>query len=58
MSKTDPFRQYAEEALRAACDSKTEGTRQALIELARTWTEAAVQSERIFADSPSEHRAA
>jgi hypothetical protein len=58
MSKTDPFREYAEEALRAAYESKTEGNRQALIELARTWTEAAIQSERIFAVTPSEHRSA
>jgi hypothetical protein len=50
--------QYAEEALRGAYQSKIEGNRQALIELARTWTEAAVQSERIFAVSPSEHKAA
>ena len=58
MSQTGQFRVYAAEALRAACDSKAEGNRQALIELARTWTEAAVQSERIFAVRPSEHRAA
>ncbi len=58
MSKTDQFREYAEEALRGAYESKTEGSRQALIELARTWTEAAVQSERIHAVGPSEPRAA
>jgi hypothetical protein len=58
MSKTDSFREYAEEALRGAYESKTEGNRQALFDLARTWTEAAVQSERIFAVSRLEHRSA
>jgi hypothetical protein len=48
MSKSDQFRQYAEEALQWARQSKTENEKQAVIELARTWTKAAVQSERIF----------
>jgi hypothetical protein len=48
MSKADQFRQYAEEALRCARQSKTEKEKQAYIELARTWMQAAVQSERIF----------
>jgi hypothetical protein len=58
MSKTGQFREYAEEALRAAYESKAEGSRQALIDLARTWTEAAVQSDRIFTVSPSERSSA
>jgi hypothetical protein len=41
MSKGDEFRQYAEEALRWAKQSKTEKEKLALIDLARTWTEAA-----------------
>jgi hypothetical protein len=45
MSKADQFRQYAEEAMRWACQSKNEKEKQALIELARTWTQAACQSE-------------
>jgi hypothetical protein len=59
MSKVDQFREYAEEAMRWARQSKTEKERQALIELACTWTQAAVQSEHIFGvnDSPPEHRA-
>jgi hypothetical protein len=59
MSKADQFREYAEEAMRWAHQSKTEKERQALIELACTWTQAAVQSEHIFGvnDSPPEHRA-
>ena len=48
MSKADQFRDYAEEAMRWARQSKTEKERQALIELACTWTQAAVQSEHIF----------
>jgi hypothetical protein len=56
MSKADQFREYAEEAMRWARQSKTEKERQALIELACTWTQAAVH---IFGvnDSPPEHRA-
>jgi hypothetical protein len=48
MSETDQFRQYAEEAMRWVRQSKTESEKQVLIELARTWTQAAVQSEHIF----------
>ena len=60
MSKADQFRQYAEEALRWARQSKTEKEKQAYIDLALTWTQAAVQSEHIFGvnDSPPEARAA
>jgi hypothetical protein len=43
MSMADEFRQYAEEALRGAERSETAEEKQALIGLARTWTEAAVQ---------------
>jgi hypothetical protein len=42
MSKADQFREYAEEAMCGARQSKTEKERQALIELACTWTQAAV----------------
>ena len=48
MSKADQFRQYAEEAMRWARQAKTEKEKQAYIDLARTWTQAAVQSEYIF----------
>ena len=59
MSKVDPFRQYADEAIRWAFQSKTEKERQACIELARTWTQAALHSEHIFGgnDNPPEARA-
>jgi hypothetical protein len=60
MSKSNQFRQYAEEAMRLAYQSKIQEEKAAFIELARTWTVAAVQSERIFvvSGSPPEHRAA
>jgi hypothetical protein len=59
MSKAEEFRQYAEEAMRWARKSKTEEEKQALMDIARTWTQAAVHSER-FVDvnsSRSEARA-
>ena len=49
MEKADQFRQYAEEAMRWARQSTTEKEKLALIELARTWTQAAQHSESIFA---------
>jgi hypothetical protein len=60
MSKSNQFREYAEEAMRWAHQSKTQEEKETLIELARTWTEAAVQSDRVFlvGSSPPEHRAA
>ena len=48
MSKSNHFRQYAEEAMRSAHQSNIQEEKEAFIELARTWTAAAVQSERIF----------
>jgi hypothetical protein len=59
MSTADQFRQYAEEAMRWAYQSKTEKNKQALIELARTWTQAAVQSDStvVVNDNAPEHRA-
>jgi hypothetical protein len=45
MSKADEFRQYAAEALRWASTSTTEIEKKALIELARTWTQAALLLE-------------
>ena len=59
MSKADQFRQYAEEAMRWAYQSRTEKNKQALIELARTWTQAAVQSDStvVVNDNAPENRA-
>jgi hypothetical protein len=41
MPTVDLFRQYAEQALRQAVQSKNEKEQLALIELMRTWTQAA-----------------
>ena len=49
MSATNLFRQYAEEAMRSAHQSTIQNEKEAFIELARTWTAAAWQSERVFA---------
>ncbi len=45
MSRTDEFRQYADEAMRWARKSTIRKDRLILINLARTWTEAAERSE-------------
>ena len=45
MSKADDFRQYSDEALRSATESKSETQRQALMDLARTWTQAALKAD-------------
>jgi hypothetical protein len=42
MPITDQYWQYAKEAILSACDAKTDDDRQALLELARTWTQAAL----------------
>jgi hypothetical protein len=41
MSEASEFRQYADEALRWAAEATTEKERRSLLELARTWAEAA-----------------
>jgi hypothetical protein len=45
MSKADEFRQYAEEAMGWARDSKDEKQRAILIKLARAWVQAAASQE-------------
>ena len=42
MPITDQYWQYAKEAILSACDAKTDDDRQGLLELARTWTHAAL----------------
>jgi hypothetical protein len=42
MSKTDQFWQYAKEAMASASRAKTDEDRQGLLELAQTWTQAAI----------------
>jgi hypothetical protein len=46
MSKADEFRQYAEEAMGWARESKDEKQRAILINLARAWAHAAASQER------------
>jgi hypothetical protein len=45
MSKADDFRQYADEALHSASETKSEKQKQALIDLARTWIQAALKAD-------------
>jgi hypothetical protein len=51
VSTSDEFRQYAEEALRSAAQAKIEAEKNALLDLARTWTLAALSAERPFSTS-------
>ena len=58
MSITNQFWQYAKEAMLSACDAKTDDDRQGLLELARTWTHAAlVERQSINHANSSEARA-
>ena len=43
MSEINHFRQYAEEAMRSARQSKIQDEKEAFIALARTWTAAAAE---------------
>jgi hypothetical protein len=45
MSETSQFRQYADEAMSWAAQSKTEKEKAILLELARTWMRAATASD-------------
>jgi hypothetical protein len=45
MTEVSEFRQYADEALRWAEQSKTEKERRSLLDLARTWAQAATACE-------------
>jgi hypothetical protein len=42
MPRTDQFWQYAKEAILSASYAKTDEDRQGLLDLARTWTQAAL----------------
>ena len=52
MSQSDEFRQYAEEALLWVAQSKTEQEKRLLLELVRTWRQAAVVSDLVDACRP------
>jgi hypothetical protein len=62
MSEASQFRQYAEEALQGAVKSTTEKERLSLMQLARTWTQAATASEHPMPMganySPTDHQTA
>jgi hypothetical protein len=53
MADSDQFLNYAEEALLWVSQSKTEKGEQLLLELACTWTRAAVESGRTINGSPA-----
>ena len=59
LSKPDEFWQYAEEVTRWAFQAKTEKEKRNLLELARTWSQAALASDStvVVNDSPPERRA-
>jgi hypothetical protein len=48
LPETDEFWQYAKEALLSACHAKTDEDKQDLLDLARTWTQAALQQRQTF----------
>jgi hypothetical protein len=60
MSKTDEFRQYAEQAMRWARHSTTPREQLVLVNLARTWTQAAERNEHpvVVKELPPEPRSA
>ncbi len=45
MTQAADYRQYAEEALRGASESKSDAEKKALIKLARLWSQAALRAE-------------
>ena len=47
MSEADQFREYAQEALQWAGQSTIENEKRALLELARTWWEAALERDSL-----------
>jgi hypothetical protein len=56
MSKTDQFWQYAKEAILSAAGANTDEDRQGLLELAPTWTQAALlaRGSSVDRDRPDE----
>jgi hypothetical protein len=53
MSKTDEFWEYAKEATLSASYAKTDDERQGLLDLARTWTQAALVERHCLAGHDS-----
>ena len=48
MSEADLFRQYAKEAMHGSAKATSENEKRTLIDLACTWSQAAVMSERVL----------
>ena len=46
MSVTDEYWQYAKEAALAACCAESDDEKQSLLDLAQTWTQAAMMERR------------
>jgi len=57
MPNTDQFWQYAKEAILSACEAKSDEDKQGLLELARTWTQAAILERQSSADRDSPAKA-
>ena len=53
MSETDQFWQYAKEAALAACHAESDDEKQGLLDLAQTWTQAALIQRRTQVDTGS-----
>jgi hypothetical protein len=51
MSEADLFRQYAKEAIHGSSKAASENEKRTLIDLACTWTQAALMSERVLGSS-------
>jgi hypothetical protein len=51
MNDADLFRQYAEEAIRGSFKATNESEKLSLIDLACTWAQAAMLSERVLGSS-------
>jgi hypothetical protein len=53
MTKTDEFWQYAKEAIVSASRAETDDEKQGLLDLARTWTQAALVERHLLTDYDS-----
>jgi hypothetical protein len=60
MAEIDQFWQYAKEAMLCACEAKSDEEKQGLLELAQTWTQAALRqrASSVDRDNPAEAIAA
>ena len=52
-SSSEEFREFAQECLRWAGETKSERHRQALLEMSRTWIQAALEVERSPSATPN-----